>query len=85
MIVKKGTPEWWVIIALTACNPKRKAKTFTPDGLLKEVNEQLDSINKNPFKRFWILLTNGDIEQRDITEAERRQIYGMDKMQEEKQ
>lgn len=70
-IIKKGTPEWWTAIAITHAKVSKVGESVTD---VDEINRWIDSVNRNPFKRLWILLTNGDIRQRGITEAEKEAL-----------
>ncbi|GAI09779.1 unnamed protein product [marine sediment metagenome] len=57
--IKRGSPEWWLYLAIMNAKPCKKGETAHIS--LSEANEYLDRLNRNPFKKLWLLLTNGDL------------------------
>jgi len=78
-IIKKGTSEWWTFVAITYVKPAKVGETVTVD--VDEIDRWIDSVNRNPFKRLWILLTNGDVTLRDVTEAEEEALLNLLKIE----
>lgn len=64
--IKRGSNEWWTWIAmLQAAKQERKRLRLPPMAPvtidLKLCNQLIVSINRNPLKKLWFLLTNGDL------------------------
>lgn len=68
-VIRKGSQEWWHHLAIVNAKPCKRGESITVDT--DEINNWIDSVNRNPLKRLWLLLTNGDIKERDATEAEK--------------
>ena len=69
-IIKRGTDDWWVWVAmLKAAEQDRKRLNLAPDSAVEidveKCNQFLDSVNRNPFKKIWLLLTIGDLQPAD--------------------
>lgn len=71
--VKKGSREWWNIIAICEAVDTRRMSL----GIAKNeevvididlVNRVIDDLNKNPLKRLWLYLINSEIKTLDVGE-----------------
>lgn len=65
-IIKKGTDEWWTWIAMLYVAGRERKRLKLPPTTpvtidVKLCNDFIDSINRNPLKRLWLLLTNGNM------------------------
>ncbi len=70
-ILEKGTPDWWHSLAMMEAAKQIRKKTHDKTVTLSvdDINEALERLVHNPFKRIWILLTTSKITSTDFAEA----------------
>lgn len=69
-IIKRGTDDWWTWLAmLKVAEQDRKRRNLAPDSVVEidvdKCNQFISSVNRNPLKRIWLLLTIGDLHPAD--------------------
>jgi len=69
-VIKRGTDTWWTWVAmLHVAEQDRKRLNLSPDSAVEidveKCNQFISSINRNPFKKLWLLLTIGDLHPTD--------------------
>lgn len=70
-IVKKGTDEWWTVIAmLRIARRRRKLEEITESNPVtvstEDINAEITYLNRHLLMRIWILLTNRDMTEKII-------------------
>ena len=68
--IERGSNEWWTWIAmLQVAEQERKKLKLSPTEPvtidIKLCNQFIQSINRNPLKKAWLLLMNGDLHPTD--------------------
>jgi len=65
-VIKRGTDDWWTWVAmLKVAEQDRKQLNLSPDSAVEvdvdKCNQFITSVNRNPLKKLWLLLTIGDL------------------------